>query len=484
MFSHETNTFSKAPADLDAFRARRFFEGGDIFPNFAGTNSEMAAFMEAADRHGWELVPAIATQAMPSGPVTAAAFNYVRDRILSTLTEGPYDAILLALHGAMVSEAGEDGEGTLLQSIRDIAGPAIPIAVTLDLHANVTIDMARLADIMVSYRTYPHVDQFETGKVAADLLARTLAGEIRPMVLLGKREMLDGADHGRTPGGPMRDLLPMARRFEADEPGILAISINGGFPWADTLETGPSVIAVVDGETSRHHDIVEEMTKVIWDRRNELSIRLIGTDEAVKIAREPNRDGKPVVLAEFSDNPGGGGYGDATRLLEALIRGNVGNAAFSLIVDPEAAERLYAAGSGASLEVTLGGRQDTAFGAPLKLAGRVISVSDGDMVHDGPMNRGVAINLGKSALFRSGGIDIVVTSRKAQVYDLQHFRFLGAEPTSYDVLAVKSAHHFRAAYEPIARAVELVDAGGLTSRNYRELPYRRVRRPVFPLDLD
>ena len=215
MFSHETNTFSKAPADLDAFRARRFFEGGDIFPNFAGTNSEMAAFMEAADRHGWELVPAIATQAMPSGPVTAAAFNYVRDRILSTLTEGPYDAILLALHGAMVSEAGEDGEGTLLQSIRDIAGPAIPIAVTLDLHANVTIDMARLADIMVSYRTYPHVDQFETGKVAADLLARTLAGEIRPMVLLGKREMLDGADHGRTPGGPMRDLLPMARRFEA-----------------------------------------------------------------------------------------------------------------------------------------------------------------------------------------------------------------------------------------------------------------------------
>ncbi len=484
MFSHETNTFSKAPADLDAFRARRFFEGADIFPNFSGTNSEMAAFMDAADRHGWELVPTIATQAMPSGPVTAEAFNYVRDRILSSLADGPYDAILLALHGAMVSEAGEDGEGTLLQSIRDMAGPEIPIAVTLDLHANVTITMARLADIMVSYRTYPHVDQYETGEIAADLLARTLAGEIRPLVLLGKREMLDGADHGRTPGGPMRDLLPMARRFEAEEPGVLAISINGGFPWADTLETGPSVIAVVDGETSRHHDVVEEMTKVIWDRRNELSIRLIGMDEAVKIAREPNKSGKPVVLAEFSDNPGGGGYGDATRLLEALIRGNVSNAAFSLIVDPEAAESLHAAGTGADVEVTLGGRQDTAFGAPLKLAGRVIAISDGDMVHDGPMNRGVAINLGKSALFRSGGIDIVVTSRKAQVYDLQHFRFLGAEPTSYDVLVVKSAHHFRAAYEPIARVVELVDAGGLTSRNYRELPYSRVRRPVYPLDLD
>lgn len=484
MFSHETNTFSKTPADLDAFRARRFFEGADIFPNYAGTNSELAAFMDAAERYGWALVPTIATQAMPSGPVTAEAFNYVRDRILATLADGPYDAILLALHGAMVSEAGEDGEGTLLQSIRDMAGPSIPIAVTLDLHANVTINMARLADIMVSYRTYPHIDQYETGKVAADLLARTLDGEIRPQVLLGKREMLDGADHGRTPGGPMRDLLPMARRLEAEEPGVLAISINGGFPWADTLETGPSVIAVVDGETRRHHDIVEDMTKLIWDRRNELSIRLIDIDAAVQLAQESNSGNKPIVLAEFSDNPGGGGYGDATRLLEALIRGNVGNAAFSLIVDPDAAEKLYAAGCGADMEVTLGGRQDTAFGAPLQLAGRVIAVSEGDMVHDGPMNRGVAINLGKSALFRSGGIDIVVTSRKAQAYDLQHFRFLGAEPTAYDVLVVKSAHHFRAAFEPIARAVELVDAGGLTSRNYRDLPYRRVRRPVYPLDLD
>jgi microcystin degradation protein MlrC len=484
MFSHETNTFSKAPADLDAFRARRFFEGADIFPNFAGTNSEIAAFMDAAETHGWELVPTIATQAMPSGPVTADAFNYVRNSILAGLADGPYDAILLSLHGAMVSDAGEDGEGTLLQSIRDMAGPKIPIAVTLDLHANVTVNMARLADIMVSYRTYPHVDQYETGKIAADLLARTLDGEIRPQVLLGKREMLDGADHGRTPGGPMRDLLPMARRLEAEEPGVLAVSINGGFPWADTLETGPSVIAVVDGETKRHHDLVADMMQTIWDRREELSINLIGTDTAVRLARESNIAGKPIVLAEFSDNPGGGGYGDATRLLAALVDGGVSNAAFSLIVDPDAADTLYSTVVGNAAEVTLGGKSDISFGAPLRLEGQVIAVSDGNMVHDGPMNRGVAINLGKSALFRVGGIDIVVTSRKAQVYDLQHFRFLGAEPADYDVLVVKSAHHFRAAFEPIARAVELVDAGGLTSRNYRDLPYRRVRRPVYPLDMD
>ena len=483
MFSHETNTFSKVPADLAAFRARRYFTGDDIFPAFRDTNTEIAAFMDAAVEHGWELVPSIATQAMPCGPVTAEAFIHVRDVILETLADGDYDAILLALHGAMVSEAGEDGEGALLEDIRDVIGPDMPIAVTLDLHANVTMTMARLADIMVSYRTYPHVDQYDTGKRAADLLARTLKREISPQVLLGKREMLDGADHGRTPGGPMRHLLPMARQFE-EEPGVLEISINGGFPWADTLETGPSVLINVNGETRRHHEIVETMMGEIWGRREELSIEVHDVDAALKLAAGTKKYGKPVVLAEFSDNPGGGGYGDATRLLKGLMDADVGKVAFSLVVDPEAAEKLYEAGTGAEITLPVGGKTDAAFGAPVVVTGEVIAISDGAMVHEGPMQRGVAISLGKSALLRAGAVDIVVTSRKAQVYDLQHFRFLGIEPTKYDVLAVKSAHHFRAAYEPIASGVILVDAGGLTSRNYRDLPYRRVRRPVYPLDLD
>ncbi len=483
LVNHETNTFSRIPTDLDAFRARRYFEGDDIFPAFRGTNTEIAAFIDAAERYDWELVPTIAVQATPSGPVTADAYNHIARRLLAGFSDGPFDGVLLALHGAMVSDVNEDGEGYLLELIRNQVGPHIPVAATLDLHANVTVNMARHADILVSYKTYPHVDMYDVGMETAVLLQRTLNGEIRPSILLGKCEMMDGADHGRTPGGPMRQLLQMARNFEA-EPGILSVSVNGGFPWADTLETGPSTLVVVDGERPSAHEIVQTMTGEIWNRRHELSIDLKTVSEVVTAIKEYPEDADPLVIAEFSDNPGGGGYGDATRLLKAVLDAGAEGLAFSLIVDPEAARIMKQAGIGAEITIDLGGRIDPAFGGPISVSGTVMALCDGDLVHEGPMHRGVAVNLGTSALLRSGGVDIVVTSRKVQVYDLQHFRFLGIEPTSYRVLLVKSAHHFRAAYEPIAGKVVTVDAGGLTSRNYQELTYRRVRRPVFPLDID
>lgn len=483
MVNHETNTFSLIPTDLDAFRARRYFEGDDIFPAFRNTNTELAAFIDAAERYGWDLVPTVAAQAMPAGPVTSEAYRHIAGRLLSGLNEGSYDAILLALHGAMVSELHEDGEGYLLELIRNEVGPHIPIVATLDLHANVTVNMVRQADILISYKTYPHVDMYDVGMEASELLQRTLNGEIRPSTLLGKCEMMDGADHGRTPGGPMQHLLPMARSFET-EPGILSVSVNGGFPWADTLETGPSALVVVDGEDSRFHEVVQRMTSEIWERRHELSVSLIDVDEAVAAIMSHPADTGPLVVAEFSDNPGGGGYGDATRLLQALLAAGVEDVAFSLMVDPQAADIMHQAGIGADISVMLGGCVDPSFGGPISVSGTVMALSGGDLVHEGPMQRGVAISLGTSALFRSGGVDIVVTSNKAQVYDLQHFRFLGIEPTSYRALIVKSAHHFRAAYEPIAGKVVTVDAGGLTSRNYQDLTYRRVRRPVFPLDID
>lgn len=483
MVNHETNTFSLIPTDLDAFRARRYFEGEDIFPAFRNTNTEIAAFIDAAERYDWDLVPTVAAQAMPAGPVTADAFNHIARRLLSGLNDLPFDGILLALHGAMVSEPHEDGEGYLLELIRNEIGPHIPIAATLDLHANVTVNMVRQADILISYKTYPHVDMYEVGLETADLLQRTLNGDIRPSTLLGKCEMMDGADHGRTPGGPMRHLLPMARAFEMEE-GVLSVSVNGGFPWADTLETGPSALVVVDGDPSRFHDVVQTMANEIWNRRHELSISLGNIGEAVAAIRAHPADTGPLVIAEFSDNPGGGGYGDATRFLQAVLEADAEGVAFSLIVDPQAAGIMQRAGVGADVTVSLGGCIDPSFGAPISVSGTVMALTDGDLVHEGPMQRGVAINLGMSALLRSGGVDIVVTSQKAQVYDLQHFRFLGIEPTGYRALIVKSAHHFRAAYEPIAGKVMTVDAGGLTSRNYQELTYRRVRRPVFPLDID
>jgi microcystin degradation protein MlrC len=240
-FRHETNTFSRLPTDLAAFEARALYRGAEIERAYQGTQTEMAAFFDACPRHGWTPIPVLAADATPSGKVTRAAFETFTNEILAALdSEGPVDALFLPLHGAMVTEHEEDGEGALLEAIRAKVGRALPIAVTLDLHANVTDRMAALADIIVSYRTYPHIDQYAIATEALDLLARTLAGEIAPRCTVARGALLDAVDHGRTTApGPMTEVLESAATFGA-EPGVLSVSINAGFPWADIRDAGPT----------------------------------------------------------------------------------------------------------------------------------------------------------------------------------------------------------------------------------------------------
>ncbi len=483
---HETNTFSDRPADLAAFHSRYCYRGEEIPTAMRGTKVEMAAFFDAAERHGWSLTYPIATSATPSGRVAKAAFDEFAGDIVAAIDRGPkFDAILLALHGAMVLEHHEDGEGLLLEMVRAKVGHAVPIAVTLDLHANVTDRMAELADVMVSYRTYPHVDQYEIATEAADLVARTLAHEIRPKVVVARRAMLDGADHGRTTEpGPMVELLARADRFLA-EPGVLAVSINGGFPWTDIRDVGPTAVVTGDGSSPRYREIAELLMDEVWQKRHVSTITTVGAEAAIAEARQQLGSGKPVVLADFADNPGGGGYGDATGLLGQMISAGFENAAFATISDPAAVRILTEAGVGGEVGLELGGKVDPRYGDPLVVAGRVQAITDGTFRLDGPMIKGTVIRMGPTVVLRVGGIDIVVTGSRHQVVDQQYFKHAGIDPATKSVLGVKSAHHFRAAYGPIAARIIVVDdGGGLTSRNYRSLPYRNVRRPVYPLDLE
>lgn len=487
-FKHETNTFSKLPTDLAAYRARSLYRGAEVPAHMRGTKTEMAAFLDAGDRYGWALSHPIYADATPSGKVTREAFEAVSGEILAAIdAEGPFDAMLLSLHGSMVVEHADDGEGLLLQLIRDKLGRRLPIGVTLDLHANVTDLMADLADVMISYRTYPHVDQYEIATRAADLIHRTLEGDIRPTIVVARGAMLDGADHGRTTSpGPMTEVLASADAFLA-EPGVLATSINGGFPWADVRDAGPSAVVTGDGDTPRYRRIAEALIGEIWDKRHRTTVETVGIEAALEAlaAAGAGDGGKPVVLADFADNPGGGGYGDATRLLGGMIDAGIENAAFATIFDPEAATLCAEAGPGASVSLALGGKVDPRYGEPLRLSGRVEALTDGTFTFDGPMMQGIRCAMGPTAVLRVGGIDIVVTSARHQVYDQQYFKHAGIDPAAKAVLAVKSAHHFRAAFEPMARKVIVVDGGGgLTSRDYRSLPYKRVRRPIYPLDLD
>jgi microcystin degradation protein MlrC len=504
-FRHETNTFSTLPTDLAAFEARALYRGAEIAEAYQGTQTEMAAFFDACPRHGWTPIPVLAADATPSGKVTRHAFETFTNEILAALdSEGPVDALFLPLHGAMVTEHEEDGEGALLEAIRAKTGRALPIAVTLDLHANVTDRMAALADIIVSYRTYPHIDQYRVATEALDLLARTLAGEIAPSCTVARGALLDAVDHGRTTApGPMTEVLASAAKFGA-EPGVLSVSINAGFPWADIRDAGPTAVVVGDGESARSAEIAEALMAEAWDKRHRLTIQTLSVAEAmdaVKAAGSGNagsgnagsgnaRSGAgPIVIADYADNPGGGGYGDSVDLLGGMIAAGLENAAYATLYDPEAAALCVRAGAGAAVAMTLGGKLDPRFGAPLQVAGKVLRLTDGRLTFDGPMNAGVAVDLGVTAVLEVasglGTIEVVVTSGRFQAYDQQYLKHAGIEPAKKSVVAVKSAQHFRAAYAPIAREIIIVDGGGgLTSANFKELPFENVRRPIYPLDLE
>ena len=483
-FAHETNTFSRLPTTLADYRRRWLLEGEAIVPRFRGTRTEIGGLIDHAVRAGWDLVPAVAANATPSGKLTREAWETIRDMIVSHARKaGALDAVVLALHGAMVSETEDDAEGALLEALRGAIGPHVPVAVTLDLHANATPRMARHANALISYRTYPHVDQYERAQQAAALIDRVLEGKARPQCLIVQPPTLCGADHGRTvQPGPMRDLLAMADDFEKEE-GVHVVSIQAGFMPADIEWAGPSVAVTHEpAQAARAREIADALSREIWRRRDEETIAYLGIDEVMRAVASDAGEGGPLVVADGTDNPGGGGYGDATNMLRALIDGGAKDAAVGHICDPAAARAAIEAGAGNKVRVSLGGHIDPAFGAPIEVEAHVQSVSDGTFINDGPMGKGTKSEMGPTAVLRVGGIEVIVISNRLQNTDLQTFLSQGIDPAARRVLVVKSVHHFRAAYAPIAREVMIVDSGALCTPDPKRHTYRRLRRPIWPLD--
>lgn len=482
-FKHETNTFSKLLTDLDAYRSRGLHLGDNIASVYLGTNTEVAAHFDAAAENGWDLVPVIAANAVPSGKVTAEAWDYVTGEILAAVDDS-FDGILLALHGAMVTERDEDGEGALLQAIRAKAGPDIPICVSLDLHANVTQEMAENANGLFSFRTYPHVDTYDTGKRAAAALQAAMEGATAPRCLVARRPQIDGANHGRSQDGPMIGLLARCETH-GEEPGILDVSVNGGFPWADIEWAGPSVTVTYDaGAEDRAREIAEAMMDTVWEERADVTIRHLSVEDAMELVKAAGPGDKPIVLPDFSDNPGGGSYGDNPTLLAGMIAADLQDVAFGTIADPEAVRECQRAGVRGDVKLELGGKIDPDFVGPIRVSGEVVGISDGGFTYEGPMSTGMRNTMGPTAILRVGGIDIIISTNRLQVLDLAIFRSQGIDPEEKQIVAVKSAHHFRGAFGPIAREIHLVDALGLATPSLKSLNYENVRRPVWPLDLD
>jgi microcystin degradation protein MlrC len=382
----------------------------------------------------------------------------------------------------MVSDSHEDAEGEFLARLRQRVGPNVPVVVTLDLHANVTQKMADNANALIAYRTYPHIDYYERAWQGAELLERAMRGEIRPKTVIARRPMLYGLDHGRTQRGPMAELIARGEALEQSGEALV-VSICAGFSRANIRDVGPSVTVTVDGSPARAQTIAEEFMDYAWQTRDFTTVKLLSLAEAVALARRGVPGDKPLVVADYTDNPGGGGYGDATAFLKGLVEARIDNVAFHAICDPEAVQQGMRAGVGVKTTLALGGKTDPAMGGgPLNLEGEVVCLTNGRFVAYGPMGGGVERNYGPSMVFRVGGIDVIVITNNGQATDLTQFTSLGVDPTRYRTVAVKSMQHFRAAFEPIAREVVLVDTGALCSEIYTPELFTRVRRPIWPLD--
>jgi microcystin degradation protein MlrC len=485
-FMHETNTFSVQKTDMALWRRRDFHLGNEIPAAFRNTRSALGATFEAADKFGWVLVHPVSANANPSGIVTDDAFEQIGGMLLDAAELGPIDGVLLHLHGAMVVQSYEDGEGELLARLRKILGPDVPVVVTLDLHANVTQLMADNASALIAFRTYPHVDQYERAWQGAELLERAMQGEVRPRTVIARRPMIYGLDRGRHQAGPMAELIARGEALETAG-DILVASACAGFSRANIHDVGPSVTVTVDmsrGDARLHgQTIAEGFMDHAWDTRDYESFKLLSVEEAVARAREGKPGDKPLVVADYTDNPGGGGYGDATAFLKGLVEAGVERVAFHAICDPEAVMEGMRAGVGVPTTITLGGKTDPRVGGePLTLTGEVTHLTNGKFIAYGPMGGGLERDYGPSMVFRVGGIDIVAISNNGQAVDLAQFTSLGIDPTRYTTVCVKSMQHFRAAFEPIAREIILVDTGALCSETYTAELFDKVRRPVWPLD--
>ncbi|SED91541.1 Microcystin degradation protein MlrC, contains DUF1485 domain [Rhizobiales bacterium GAS188] len=479
-FMHETNTFSVQLTGEEAFRNARCYFGNEIGAAYRGTRTSIGAAFEAADKFGWRLVHPVAAHANPSGRVTDACFEFLCGEILAACDA--VDGVLLHLHGAMATESSDDGEGELLSRLRHKAGPQVPIVVVLDLHATVTQEMADNANALISYRTYPHIDQYERTWQAAELLGKAMTGAVKPRVALARRPILYALDGGRTTSPPFKELLRRGDEIEASGKALV-VSVQAGFSSADVHDIGPSV-AVTSADLASAQAIAEDLMDYAWEQRKSSSIHFAPLAEAIAKAKAgEGGSGKPLLISDYSDNPGSGAYGDATVLLKAILDAGLENVGFHAIRDPEAALSAQAAGVGNSVTTKLGGKVDPSMGGgPIEITGRVVALSDGHFIAHGPMGGGVWRNYGLSALLRVDGIEIIVITHNGQATDLAQFTSLGVDPTRKSTVIVKSMQHFRAAFEPIARDVLEVDTGALSTRNFKERPYKNVRRPIWPLD--
>jgi microcystin degradation protein MlrC len=479
-FQHETNTFAPTKADFAAFESGGGWPpltfGNAIAPRLEGANIPATGAIGELHAAGHSTVGLAWGAASPSAQVTRDAFERIGGEIVRRLADaGPVDGVYLDLHGAMVTEHLDDGEGELLARVRRVVGPRVPVVASLDLHANVTRAMVERCDGLVAYRTYPHVDMAATGERAARLLLDILARGSPMSKSARTLDFLTGIPSQCTTIEPARRLYAMLEGLENEHKAML--SFTPGFPMADFPECGMAVFGM-GADEARVQVAVAALRQAVADAESEFHMELLGPDDAVRRAIQRGAPGSPVVLADTQDNPGAGGNGDTTGLLSSLLRHDAPGAVLGLLIDPVSAKRAHEVGERHAARFKLGEISGVAGHVPLDGEFIVERVADGRFTCTGPMFHGFRMDLGPMALLRRGNVRVVLASVKCQAADQAMFRHVGIEPRTERVLALKSSVHFRADFEPMAREVIVVAAPGPAKADPSMFSWKRLRAGV------
>ncbi len=487
---HESNTFVTRPTTIDDFKREWLIEGYAIREQLADGHHEISGFFAGLDQSSprratlgqepIEAVPLFAARALPSGPIAEDAWSELTERMLVQLAAaGPLDGLLVAPHGAAVSEASSDADGHWLSELQKRVGTETPIIGTIDAHANVSRTMVESCDALIAYRTNPHLDQRERGIDAARLMVRTLESRIRPTMAAAFPPMAINIERQMTEESPLAECYDMADRQLGNDQ-VLSNSIVLGFPYADVEEMGTSVIVVTDHAPERASRLAGELADCLWTRRHDFTGQFVDVETALDECMR--RDG-PVCLLDMGDNVGGGSPADGTFIAHEIHKRRLPRP-FVCLYDPEAARQAEQAGVGQSVSLKIGGKTDTRHGQPLAATFRVRSVHDGRFQEQQVRHGGLAsFDQGRTAIVETDrGMTVMLTSRRMVPFSLEQLKSCGLDPSEFRILVAKGVHAPVAAYREVTCHFIRVNTPGSTCSDTTRLDFHHRRRPMFPFE--
>jgi microcystin degradation protein MlrC len=484
---HESNTFNVRRTELEAFRSGFgiIASGKEILTSFQNTKTVLGGFIASASMCGFDLVPTFYAQAgLDTGTVGQEAFDYLEKTLVGAISSTSAEGVLLHLHGAMVTERYDDPETEILKRTRQTVGEETPIVVVHDLHGNISESWLNYADAIIGYKTSPHVDEFERGFEGGKVIHRILKGHVKPVMAIRKPPILIGGGLMTVVDQPLAMVKPplfklvsLARRMERDEQ-VVNVTVAGGFGHADVPRAGMGILVTTNNDKRLAEELASELEELAWSiRMGFLPDQVLVPVETAMNQALTAREG-PVILADEGDNAAGGGPADGTYIVSELKKASWPDAAL-IIRDRIAADEATKVGIGKQATLTLGAKSDDLHGQPVDMEGTVKTLSDGTYVDP---RQNTVVSMGKTAVIRAGETDLIVTSHMVVQSEVAPFLSVGIDPLRKKIVAVKSAHAFRHAYERFAKLILEVDTPGITSPNVSRFTYRRVRRPIYPLD--